>query len=161
MSYLVPVVQFFGSCVQHKWLLNGPVNEYQLINMYNLKNLCLDDQIIPEIIGAPFFSPCCIWCMTNILFFPIFYLIAILHFLIVIIMRELKMRIWIYLLHFFFNLLARNPLVWWIHVCGNLDILVFFFLYTYIAASLRWCAFPIKHSKFIWFKGVFSLFLIS
>lgn len=55
MSYLVTVVQFFGSCVQHKWLLNGPVNEYQLINMYNLKNLCLDDQIIPEIIGAPFF----------------------------------------------------------------------------------------------------------
>lgn len=99
--------------------------------------------------------------LTNILFFPIFYLIAILHFLIVIIMRELKMRIWIYLLHFFFNLLARNPLVWWIHVCGNLDILVFFFLYTYIAASLRWCAFPIKHSKFIWFKGIFSLFLIS
>lgn len=39
--------------------------------------------------------------LTNILFSPIFYLIAILHFLIVIIMRELKMRIWIYLLHFF------------------------------------------------------------
>lgn len=101
------------------------------------------------------------FCIDEHIVFPIFYLIAILHFLIVIIMRELKMRIWIYLLHFFFNLLARNPLVWWIHVCGNLDILVFFFLYTYIAASLRWCAFPIKHSKFIWFKGVFSLFLIS
>lgn len=62
---------------------------------------------------------------------------------------------------FFKNLLARNPFVWWIHVCGNLDILVFFFLYTYIAASLRWCAFPIKHSKFIWFKrGIFSFFNI-
>lgn len=56
--------------------------------------------------------------MTNILFFPIFYLIAILHFLIVIIMRELKMRIWIYLLHFFFkfagqkSLRMMNPCLW-------------------------------------------------
>lgn len=165
MSYLVTVVQFFGSCVQHKWLLNGPVNEYQLINMYKYKEFVFGwpnhsrnywGTIFQSLLHLMHHS-----VLTNILFFPIFYLIAILHFLILIIMRELKMRIWIYLLHFFFNLLARNPLVWWIHVCGNLDILVFFFLYTYIAASLRWCAFPVKHSKFIWFKGVFSLFLIS
>lgn len=56
--------------------------------------------------------------LTNILFFPIFYLIAILHFLIVIIMRELKMRIWIYLLHFFFKFAGQksfrmmNPCLW-------------------------------------------------
>lgn len=86
--------------------------------------------------------------LTNILFFPIFYLIAILHFLIVIIMRELKMRIWTY---FFFQFAGQksfsmmNPCLWqsWYSFL--------FFLYTYIAASLRWCAFPIKHSKFIWF----------
>lgn len=96
--------------------------------------------------------------MTNILFFPIFYLIAILHFLIVIIMRELKMRIWIYLLHFFFNLLARNPLVWWIHVCGNLDILVFF-SYIHIL-QLHWDGvhFQLNIPNLYGFKGVFSLF---
>lgn len=59
------------------------------------------------------------------------------------------MNVFIYL---FFNLLARNPLVWWIHVCGNLDIVNFFFLYTSFAASLRWCAFTIKHSEIIWFS---------
>lgn len=95
---------------------------------------------------------------ANILFFPIFYLIAILHFLIVIIMRELKMRIWIYLLHFFFNLLARNPLVWWIHVCGNLDIL-FFFSYIHIL-QLHWDGvhFQLNIPNLYGFKGVFSLF---
>lgn len=99
--------------------------------------------------------------LTNILFFPIFYLIAILHFLIVIIMRELKMRIWIYLLHFFFNLLARNPLVWWIHVCGNLDILVFF-SYIHIL-QLHWDGvhFQLNIPNLYGFKGVFSLFLIT
>lgn len=35
------------------------------------------------------------------------------------------MCIWIFI-YLFFNLLARNPLVWWIHVCGNLDIVNFF-----------------------------------
>lgn len=61
------------------------------------------------------------------------------------------MCIWIFI-YLFFNLLARNPLVWWIHVCGNLDIVNFFFLYTSFAASLRWCAFTIKHSEIIWFS---------
>lgn len=38
---------------------------------------------------------------------------------------------------------------------------IFFPLYTSIAASLRWCAFPIKHSEFIWFsRGYFHFFNI-
>lgn len=156
MSYLVTVVQFFGSCVQHKWLLKGPVNEYQLINMYNLKNLCLDDQIIPEVIGAPFFSPCCIWCIIrywrNFLFDsnPPF---SHRHYY-----ERIENAYMNLFITFFFNLLARNPLVWWIHVFGNLDILVFF-SYIHIL-QLHWDGvhFQLNIPNLYGLKGYFHFF---
>lgn len=62
LNNLVILVQFTGSCFQHKWLLNGPVNEKPINQHLQCREfkLCLDDQNIPEIIGAPFSNPCCI-----------------------------------------------------------------------------------------------------
>lgn len=97
--------------------------------------------------------------LTNILFFPIFYLIAILHFLIVIIMRELKMRIWIYLLHFFFKFAGQksfrmmNPCLWqsW-YSC-------FFFSYIHIL-QLHWDGvhFQLNIPNLYGLKGYFHFF---